>query len=142
MIKQLKQILINVARLPSSDQRWIVRQLSSNQLTTLKQWRGLELLQNAQRFRSLKPIQVDATPNPLPAYCKLLATKAPLYAAIVLEQGSYPWRSLFLKRFDTDGAIQSLLANQVADIKPLVKQALLSEWENSLSFDMHLLEED
>ena len=141
MIKQLKQILMNVARLPSSDQRWVVRQLTAQQLTQLKQAEGLKLLHEAQRFRTLKPNQFETPPEPLPVCCTILATKAPLYAAIVLDQSSSPWKSEFLKQFDQEGTIKSLLTNQVLDIKPLVKQALLKEWENSLSFDMHLSEE-
>ena len=139
MIKRLKHILVSIAHLPSSDQRWIIRQLTPDQLTTLDQWQGLTLLQDAQRFRSLKPKRFDmAPPAPLPAYCEYLATQSPLYIAIILEQGLFSWRTIFLKRFDTNGIIQSLLDNQVVDIKPSVKQALLTEWGHSLSFEMHL----
>ncbi len=64
-----------------------------------------------------------------------LATKMPLYAAIVIEQGGYEWTHLFLERFDRDGAIQALLKNHVLDVKPLVKQAVLDEWMRLNSFD-------
>ncbi len=138
MIKQLKQILVTIARIPPSDQHWIVRQLTIDQLARFNQWQGFSLLQDAQRFRKLKLQCFDASPNPLPAYCKQLTTKAPLYTAIILEQGSYSWHSVFLKRFDKNGEIKALLDNQVSDIKPSVKQALWNEWENSLSFEMHL----
>lgn len=138
MIKQLKQILVNIARIPTSDQRWIIRRLTTEQLATFNRWQGKKLLHDAQRFRALKRIRFEVSQNPLPVYCKQLAAKAPLYTAIILEQGSYPWHSIFLKRFDKDGAIKALLDNQVSDIKPLVKQTLWNEWENSLSFEMHL----
>ena len=138
MIKQLKQILVTIARIPPSDQRWIVRRLTTEQLATFNQWQGLTLLQDAQRFRKLKLKRIDTSPNPLPDYCKQLTTKAPLYTAIILEQGSYSWHSVFLKRFDKNGVVKALLDNQVGNIKPSVKQALWNEWENSLSFEMHL----
>lgn len=140
-MSKLKQILLNIARLPSSDQRWVLRQLSGEQRVTLEQKHGLKLLQSAQRFRKLKTKNLFlplASPQPLPAYCQQLATKAPLYIAVVIEQGSYPWQALFLQQFDKDGIIKSSLETHVPDIKRLVKEALFSEWENSISFDAYL----
>ena len=138
---KLKQIMLKIARLPSSDQRWILRKLSSDKQETLQQWQGLKLLQEARRFRKLKPknpcIRLDAPPA-LPAYCQQLATKSPLYIAIVIEQGFYPWRALFLQQFDKNGLINTSLEQHVPDIKPLIKQALFSEWEIALSFESHL----
>ena len=130
----LKQILLKIARLPSSDQRWILHRLSNQQRATLTHWPGLKLLQRAQHFRTLKIHYHDAPLNPpitLPACCQHLSTKAPLYVAIVIEQGLYPWTTLFLQQFDQDGLIKASLENHVPDIKPLVKQALFSEWEHS-----------
>lgn len=138
MIKQFKQMLVTIARIPSSDQRWIIRQLTTEQLATFNRWQGSKLLKDAQRFRKLKLKRFDVPPNPLPIYCKQLAAKAPLYTAIILEQGSYAWHSIFLNRFDKNGVVKALLDKQVSGIKPSVKQALWNEWENSLSFEMHL----
>lgn len=141
MSSELKQILLNMARLPLSDQRWILRQLSSQQLQTFKRYQGLNLLAAAKRFRKLNTKHLTLSldvPNPLPACCQQLASKAPLYAAIVLEQGAYSWQTLFLQQFDPDNAIKLLLENQVLDIKTPVKQALFREWENTLSFEEHL----
>lgn len=147
MTKSLKHILFNIARLPSVDQRWILRRLSEAELKTLNQWQGLKLLQDAQRFRSLKASPRSPEPHSrhpeTPRYgngvrrddMDHLATKMPLYAAIVIEQGGYEWTDLFLERFDRDGAIQALLKNHVLDVKPLVKQAVLDEWMRLNSFD-------
>jgi len=139
MTKPLKQILFNIARLPSVDQHWILRRLSSAELKTLNQYHGLKLLEEAQRFRTLKSgdacIPLKESPSPLPVFCQQLAMKAPLYVAIIIEQGAYPWREIFLEQFDTDGAIRSLLDCQVLDVKPAVKQAVFSEWEGTVSFE-------
>lgn len=139
MTNSLKQILFKVARLPSIDQHWILRRLSSTELNTLNQYHGLKLLKEAQRFRRLKPndacLVLKEAVNPLPAWCQRLAQHAPLYAAIIIEQGSYPWSNVFLKQFDVDGRIQDVLEHQVLDIKPGVKQAIFSEWERSVSFE-------
>lgn len=144
MIKQLKHIMFNIARLPSVDQRWILRHLSATEMKTLNTWQGLKLLKDAQRFRSLKAcdlsLSLNEAPEPLPAFCKDLATETPLYAAIIIEQGRYPWKNLFLSQFDTQGAIKASLENQVLDIKPRVKEAVFTEWENSISFE-RLLED-
>ena len=134
MIKQLKHILVSMARLPSVDQRWILKHLSRTEVNTLHRWNGLKLLQDAQRFRSLS-IPLEAPPKTLPAICQKLALKAPLYAAIVINQGSYSWAELFLQKFDLDGIIQTMLDNQLLDIKPIVKQAVFNEWQQSLSFE-------
>lgn len=126
--------MTNIARLPCADQSWILRRLSSSEMSTLNTWRGLSLLQNPQQPEEESPTQA------LPAICQTLARKTTLYAAIVIEQGSYPWTPLFLQQFDTDNAIQRAIDTQVSDIKPLVKQAVFSEWENDVAFE-HLLDE-
>ncbi len=144
MIKQLKHILVNIARLPSVDQRWILRRLSNTELKTLNQWDGLKLLQDAQRFRTLKAADLffpqDVRPPVLPAFCRELAGKAPLFVAIIIEQCKKPWTVQFLQNFDGTGIIQAALTNQVRVIKPMVKQAVLCEWEQSISFE-HLLDD-
>ena len=152
MTKSLKHILFNIACLPSGDQRWILRHLSDVELKTLNHWQGLKLLQDAQRFRSLKaspssperhsrhPERSEGSPscgdlNSFRNDMDLLATKAPLYVAIVIEQGGYEWTDLFLERFDMEGSIRNSLKHQVLDVKPRVKQAIFGEWERLNSFD-------
>lgn len=148
MAKKLKHILLKIARLPASDQRWILGQLSSAQMEQLNQYQGLDLLESAQRFRKLKAKHIALPPfetpqlleasEPLPAYCEELATRAPLYAAVVIEQGAYPWESLFLHQFDHEGLIKRSLETQVPDLKPLVKSTLFSEWESRFTFEDYL----
>lgn len=127
-----------MARLPSADQRWILRRLSKTEHQTLKRWNGLTLLRDAQRFRALKINDLHLPPAPtptiLPACCLELAAKTPLYAAIIIEQGNYSWAAQFLDECDPGGAIQAALENQVQDLKPIVKQAVCNEWEQSISF--------
>ena len=138
---KFKQILLNIARLPSLDQHWILRRLSNEQRVILERWQGLTLLQQAQGFRTLKTsrfIKPSDDSPPMPALCQQLATKSPLYAAIIIDQGLYPWSTLFLQQFDKDGVIKTCLDNHVRDIKPLVKQTLFSEWENAISFESYL----
>lgn len=138
MIKQLKHILVNIARLPAVDQHWILQRLTPSQLLTLKKWQGLKLLNEAQRFRSLAAGDLTLEEErPLPAFCQQLAIKLPLFTAIIIEQGAYSWGDLFLERFDSTGAIQ-LSLEQAGKIKPKVKAALFHEWEQSLTFDAHL----
>jgi hypothetical protein len=141
MSSQLKQILLKMVRLPLADQRWILRQLSNKQLQTFERWQGLQLLTAAKRYRKLNTKQLvlsDEPPQPLPDCCQQLANKAPLYVAIVLKLGDYPWETLFLQQFDTNNTIKKLLENQVPDIKLPVKQALFSDWESTLSFEEQL----
>ncbi len=151
MAKNLKEILVNIARLPKGDQRWILRQLPQEHLITFHNNQGEELLKEAQRFRKLKtkhlPSLSESTPNlnapdPLPSFCEELAKKAPLYAAVVIEQGGYPWESLFLQKFDNDGLIKNSLQNQVPDLKPVIKNTLFNEWEQSLSFESFMESEN
>ena len=132
-------VVVSKTRLIKPSLSCSLRHLSNAEVRTLTQWRGLKLLQDAQRFRTLMPgdvsLPLEAPPKALPAICQQLATKAPLYAAIVIEQGLYPWQEQFLERFDIEGVIQTTLENQVLDIKRVVKQAVFSEWERSFSFD-------
>lgn len=135
MTNQLKQIMLKMVRLSATDQRWILRQLPDEQLARLKNHQGLDLLDSAQRFRKLNVtnLALPATiPKPLPLYCAQLAMKAPLYIAIILEQGDYPWQSLFLQQFDSEKRIAAMLENRVPDIKLSVRQALYEHWGSNI----------
>lgn len=138
MINSFKRILLAMAKLPRADQRWIIKQLSPTFRETFEKYDGFNTLQKARQFRSL------AIPEPcqkpvLPGYCERLAQKSPLYIAIVLEQGDYPWHDSFLLQYHIRHSIQSLLPH-VAHIKLAVKQALFNEWEEHLSFESYLEE--
>lgn len=138
----LKQIMFKIARVKASDQDWILQQLTPHQRNTLNEHHGLKLLQDAQRFRTLNasdaapPLQNN--PEPLPGFCQALAMKAPLYVAIIIEQGAYSWQTLFLKQFDETGIINDLLNNQVLDLKITVKETVFNEWKRSNCFEQLL----
>jgi hypothetical protein len=125
-----------MGRLPKTDQHWILRQLHPEHLVTLTKNQGLNLLKEAQRFRKIKePVSEmttkSKTPDSLPNYCHELAQKTPLYIAIVLDQGCYSWVDQFLYTYDQQGVVQSLMKNQVCEIKPAVKSILFQEWIQS-----------
>jgi len=139
MLRQLKHILLQIARLPMRDQRWIVARLTDEQRSALQRHQGLELLKNARRFKKLPAGNPTLPEAPvLPDFCSQLASEDPLYAAIVLAQGDFPWQAQFLQDCDHEGSIKNSLDCLVPDIKDLVKQALFDEWESRLSFDSHL----
>lgn len=135
MTSRLKKILFKMVHLPTADQRWILRQLPAEQLAIFKRYQGLDLLEKAQQFRKLH-FENTALPEsePLPGYCTQLAMKTPLYTAIILEQGSYTWQSLFLKQFDSDHRIAALLETKVPDIKTAVKIELYNEWQSRIDY--------
>jgi len=141
MISHFKHLLVQIARLPARDQRWILNRLSPAAQSGFSRRNGPALLKEAARFSALARLDLSLPNEPataLPAYANALAIRAPLYAAIVIEQGNYPWTPVFLNQFDTTGTIQSLMTNQVLDIKPAVKQAVLNDWESALSFEQQL----
>lgn len=143
MNKSFKHILLAITRLPVRDQRWIIQHLPTEQRLKFKKLHGNTLLKQAQRFRDLPhfPTQPQETPlAPLPSHSMQLATYAPLYIAIILEQGAYAWTEQFLKQFDVDNRIRNALEQQTTRIKPLVKAALFHDWEQLSSFD-RLLED-
>ena len=142
MVNRLKEILLTMAQLPGADQQWILQQLPIKALETFKAKQGLTLLQQARRFRSLKTnklaIPFEKSSLSLPDYCQQLATKSPLYVAIILEQGNYPWTANFLKQFDNHKLISTALENHTPDIKFTIKQALFNEWNSLYSFERYL----
>jgi hypothetical protein len=141
MSNPLKQILLKMARLPKSDQRWIISKLSNVEAQRFKQEQGEQLLLDARRFRQLKldlqPLISRNTQN-IPPFQQRLAACPRLYIAIVLEQGNYLWQEQFLKDFDQDGSIKQLFATQVKPLKLATRQVLFKQWETSLSFDEHV----
>lgn len=142
MFNDLKRLLLQIARLPKSDQRWILNQLSAEQHAQLQSHQGMTWLNEAQRFKTL-PVPKTTAPvaqeHTLPAFAQTLLLEAPLYAAIVLDQGAFPWQSQLLQNNDQDGAIRQALDALVPDIKEPVKKAVFEEWRQQLPFE-HLLE--
>lgn len=138
MSNPLKQILLKMARLSKSDQRWIISKLSSAEAQRFNQEQGEQLLRDARRFRKLntdlQPLICRNTQK-TPSFHQRLSEYPALYIAIVLEQGNYVWQEQFLTRFDQDGSIKHLLTTQVKPLKCSTRQVLFRQWENTLSFD-------
>lgn len=149
MIRELKAILLAVARLPLSDQRWILKKLPADQRATFEQLNGLRHLEEALRFKALQlddhkragrhcEAQTDTSCVNTNDHWAILALKDPLYIAIILKQGNYEWTTDFLQQYDQEGAIEALMADQVNCLKPLSKQALFIAWEKHGSFEDYL----
>ena len=130
----LSNILQKISRLPSVDQRWILRKLPENQRDLLKKESGISWLQELQGLKP-EPVLIQ---NKLPTYAYDLAAKPPLYTAIVLEQGNYSWQDNFLQQFDEDGNIRKSLEFKTPTLKILTKQAVFNDWQNMRSFDSYL----
>lgn len=128
-----KRLLLQMARLPKRDRQWIIRQLPDSAHETWLKHRGAALLNAAQRFQTLTiddaciPTEIAALP---PQACAL-ATQPPLYIALILTQGQFPWTRLFLTTWDAQGAIKMAMENEAPCIKPAVQQALFNAWESS-----------
>lgn len=135
-LASLKQILIKMARLSRRDQRWILNALSPTQKKLFQQVQGKSLLLKAWRFRHLQE-QVFMNTDLSPAQ-RTLANYSPLYIAIVLEQGQYPWQDSFLQCIDCDGMIKALLTREVKKLKPTPKQKVFSQWQSHFSFENQL----
>lgn len=140
MTKTLKPILLDIASLKRRDQQWILQQLSNESARKFTQKKGLQLLATARRFLGIKiPDSLPKTSiSSLPSYCQTLANKAPLYIAIILKQGDYPWTDDFLKQLDDSKAVSMALDSTILDIKPAVQTLVWQEWQQTLSFEHHL----
>lgn len=139
MIKSLETILLKIAQLSPSNQRWILKRLTDTQRQSLRKHQGYRLLHDATQGLTFTKQKTEPL-HPIPAYCQQLATKAPLYAAIVIHQNTPSWTSRFLEQFDKGDVIKTILENQVLDIKPHIQQAVLNEWEQLISFENYLEE--
>lgn len=135
-----------MVRLPKTDQRWILRQLSKEQYLAFEEKQGLRLLEEAQRFKHIHIRDLPSTPcmnhikpeTELPLFCEELATQTPLFIAIIIEQGNYPWADLFLNQYDSKNLIKKMLEDKVPELKPVVKSHLFQEWMQNPSFDSYL----
>lgn len=140
MIRELKEILIKIAALPRSDQRWIISKLPDQQTAIFKQMQGEQQLEKARRFRCLntKHALTKLTPPLASTYPQALANYPPLYIAIVLEQGKFPWQESFLQAVDQDDTVKFLLYNRVQELKDAARQALFKQWEANSSLQSFL----
>lgn len=134
MNNELKHILLKLARLPWRDQRWILRKLSKVQKKTFLHHEGKQLLIQARRFRTMK-FSIHTTP--LPDYSQDLAHHHPLYIAIILEHGNFPWKQQFLTNFDKEKQIDNHFET-LEKISLASQKIVFNLWKSKRSFEEHL----
>ncbi|MFC3909485.1 hypothetical protein ACFORL_10435 [Legionella dresdenensis] len=140
MAKSFKQLILNIARLNKGDQKWLINRLSPEQKAQFEALDGRQLLQQAKKFRQVEmPANLPVTAvEPLPPYCNSLADNPPLFCAIILEQGNFPWIEHFLQAHDPEQAILDCLQTRIVAIKPDTKKALFAHWQKSNTFEQFL----
>jgi hypothetical protein len=136
MNKEFKSLLLKIATLSLTDQKWILNQLTSRQQELFTQWQGKSLLNKARRFRKLPYPQLPQRPESeqLPDLCQGLRTKTSLYVAIILEQGHFEWEQQFLHSNEQKDEIKQLMKEVVCCIKPATKVCTFKQWQSRLSF--------
>ena len=125
---KFKSLLIKIASLPKSDQRWLLKQLSSEQQELFNQYQGRNLLKEARRFSQL-PLPAIKESEVLPQLAQELKTYQPLFIAIILEQGQFAWK---------EELCLDSLPHDLQHIKEASKQALFNQWQSTLSFSEQL----
>lgn len=141
MTRRFKAILLSIARLSVSDQRWILKRIPQHLQAKFEQLDGPQQLQQARRFRTLAisgPSEFIPPVPSLPEGCDWLAEQDPLYIAAILEQGKFTWMNDFLKKYDEDKQILMSLNHDIKQIKPMTKQMLFMMWKKNLSFEHYL----
>lgn len=134
MNKQLKQLLLTLAKMSTRDQRWIIEQLPPELQQRFIQLQGPDFLQQAAKFKSVAKMPTQDNGSlaaELPEFCEQLASNAPLFIAIILEQGCFSWQALFFKHYD---CIQATL-QQLKSIKSATKAHLFNQWQQQFSFE-------
>jgi hypothetical protein len=137
MNNEFKKILLSIAKLPRSDQQWLLKQLTTKQREQFTTLNGHSLLNNALKFRKL-PVPERLHEMHLPKVCNQLGLEDPLYIAIILEQGQFSWESLFLQTCVHQQQINEQLQFQVKKLKPATKNYLFQHWQEQLAFSDQL----
>lgn len=142
MNSEFKKILLNLAKLPQADQRWVLKQLTLKEQEQFTALQGSTLLRKALRFRCLPSqpaIHLDQSPE-LPAVCKQLREDEPLYIAIILDQGRFGWEQQFLQTCAHQEQIKEQRDTYVTALKPALKTYIFQKWQIQLSFKEQLEE--
>ena len=135
MSKELKHLLLRLAKLSRSDQKWILHQLKPKHRSQFINIQGDSLLENAYKFRKLScPPLPKNTESSLPETCKQLKQEAPLYIAIILEQGQFSWEQPFLQTCEQKHLITTQLDGPVKELKSCTKLFVFQQWQAQLSF--------
>lgn len=140
MTNSFKTLLLKIARLKTSDQQWLLAQLTPTQKEQFNKKKGEEWLKSARRFRKL-PLDKLPTIEPqevLPNFCQELNNQSALFIAIVLEQGQFNWQEQFLASSLKKNQIQQLTESVLAQLKPATKLCLFKEWQKQWPFSDHL----
>ncbi|EHL30350.1 hypothetical protein [Legionella drancourtii] len=140
MNNELKQILLNLAKLPHTDQQWVLKQLTAKQNAQFNKLQGHSLLRDARKFRKLSAPQIPMLQQeiPLPEACQQLHQEDPLYIAIILQQGQFSWEQQFLATCPQKHPINELVQTEVKALKPATKSLVFQQWQAQLSFQDHL----
>lgn len=140
MNKEFKKILLQIATLHRTDQKWILKQLTEEQSVQFNRLQGSSLLSQAQRFRGL--VFADLVPDTkepqLPALCSTLEQQEALFIAIILEQGQFSWQNQWLATHPLRENIISLSRTRVPAIKPATRLTLFQQWQTQLDFSDQL----
>ncbi|CAM4395218.1 MAG: hypothetical protein LEGION0403_FIIPPAGN_00800 [Legionella sp.] len=138
MNNELKRIVLNLAKLNPADQRWVLKQLTPIQREQFASVQGHALLKEATKFRYIPSPKLAPKEFSLPEFCQQLSQEDPLYVAIILEQGQFAWKEMFLETCMQKQKIQEQLANQVQQLKSASKLYLFQQWQKQLSFSEQL----
>lgn len=138
-MNKFKKILLQIATLSLADQKWILNQLPEQQQEQFSQLQGTTLLNQAQRFRHIDCTEInqETTEYQLPALCHNLAQQDPLFIAIILEQGQFPWENQWLETHIQGEKIKGL-NHLVQSIKPATRLCAFRQWQTQLDFTDHL----
>ncbi|RAP36955.1 hypothetical protein B1207_05865 [Legionella quinlivanii] len=118
-MNNLQDIVSAIGKLALRDQRWILSKLPEAKKKQLD-----NMSENQKAAVSNTMIEDD-----LPGFCRSLATKDPLYIAIILEEGQFIWKEQFLNEFNLLDRINSI-ETSLANISNTSKSLVYAEWEN------------
>ncbi|QDP72914.1 hypothetical protein FOG18_10245 [Legionella israelensis] len=131
----MKNLLLEIARLPKKHQLWIIKHLPDELRKGLVKKKGLLLLKQARHFAKIKAKQQVSLPVYLPEMCKSLNKTSELFTAIILYEGQFSWAEDFLKQHPhQEEQVRIYLAGKVKDIKPTVRQTVFQQWTKKTSF--------
>ena len=134
MNSDFKKIIVRVASLKSRDQKWLLKHLGLREKALFHQLQGPLLLKEAKRFKGLRCWELNCPEAPtLPLLCQRLKVQDPLFIAIILEQGQFPWEVHWLNTLENKELIVAHRA-LVSSIKPLTRAIVFKNWQSTLSF--------
>jgi hypothetical protein len=137
MNKSLKHILLDIARMSYTHQKWLLNQLSPESRHRLNQHQGEALLEQAQRFSAIATPMPPAR-QPLPTWCDALRQMPPRFIAIILAEGTFDWQQTFLNTCDERQQIERLLHHEIPLMTRATQSFVATTWHKSFSFSNHM----